>query len=308
MLVVTYHLDDAERTRARRLVIRAPSITVGRDSGCTVAVGDDAEVAAVHLQITVQPAGYLVTPLAPALVNGAPLAGATTCMPNDTIQIGRTIVKLRPDPVVTIGTPPDPGIPTFNPVSPMAYHGPPANPPFPVMPTNPPLLAEPPLPPEVVNPPRIWRKELSRDPDEQRFLTALRVKPADPDQRMVYADWLEQRGRLVHAQVVRGDESADRDDVVAESDPQWRAVASCRPIADCTDAKCPRQWHALVAVAHDERVRRCTVCSRRIRYCLHVLDPRGAETRGEGFVLDSSLTTYPGRDTLDTLDEPPPRR
>jgi uncharacterized protein (TIGR02996 family) len=155
-------------------------------------------------------------------------------------------------------------------------------------------------------PPKVRRAVLSPDPLEHDLLAALRDQPADVAARMVYADWLEERGRLAQANLVRGVERRedvpsvlsdlvrfadgfDRgDDAVAvlrESDADWRAIA-CRERTDCTRSTCPRRWDLFVPIADSERERRCFTCTATVRYCTTGDEVRDCTARGERAVLD----------------------
>src|SRR5262249_47751990 len=157
------------------------------------------------------------------------------CKPDDAIAFGgRTFLQLRRAPLVTVQDVDD-STPTLErePVTP------PPGPP--VMPVNPPFLGyqipqpydprRPPVQPRFthVRPPKVFRALLSPDPAEHALLATLRAKPDDVGSRMVYADWLEDRGSIVHAQITRGVE-LDRAVVLQGSTAEWRAVASCAPV------------------------------------------------------------------------------
>jgi uncharacterized protein (TIGR02996 family) len=75
--------------------------------------------------------------------------------------------------------------------------------------------------------------------EEQSFLAALRDNPADDTTRLVYADWLDERGRAEHADylrqlaglvVVANLATCLRQlrDAGAEFDPDWRAAVASR--------------------------------------------------------------------------------
>lgn len=142
--------------------------------------------------------------------------------------------------------------------------------------------SEPPPPP----PPRVYRDTLAADPADAQFLAELRRHPTDGATRMVYADLLEQRGMLAMANFVRGtDTDDDPNDLLEQSDLAWRAITSTDAI-QCTTADCPRTWDRLPPSPDDERCRRCTVCSKAVRYCGTIRDERVCTERGELAVID----------------------
>ena len=104
MLVSIYHLADTERTRARREPVSKPQMLIGSDAKCDIRIVDDLEVKPRHATIAVRAlAGQLVaevvlTPLTgTVLVNGKVVSNETTTKLGDTIQLGNTILKFRPD-------------------------------------------------------------------------------------------------------------------------------------------------------------------------------------------------------------------
>lgn len=260
MLVATYHLSDTERVRARRQWFDIPQITVGAASDCHVVV-DDPEVAPHHLRITNR-AGRIVVE---NLVEGSHVVveeGAA-------VQIGGTIVKVRLHAQPVVSAPP----PTANPPPPRLAFNPPAPPP-------------PPPPPVRARPRKL---ALSNDPEEERLLLALRANPADGSTRMVYADWLEQNGFGAKASLVRLREHLDTFLHKNATDLDWRAVAARTPIDHCVHRTCPASWDALAPTAASDFVRKCTTCSRDVRYCTDRNDVRASAHAGAPVVFDAEL-------------------
>jgi uncharacterized protein (TIGR02996 family) len=114
--------------------------------------------------------------------------------------------------------------------------------------------------------PTPWRAVLSDDPAEHGFLVPLRARPGDEGVRMVYADWLEQRGEVDGAQFVRHEGLVTQ----AVGDPSWRSIVSRGNIARCHQEgeACPKRWDKLEARADDERGRTCATCHEVVRYCV----------------------------------------
>ena len=141
-----------------------------------------------------------------------------------------------------------------------------------------PVLA--PMPPVGV-----WRDVLSSDTTEHALLATLRARPGDELTRMVYGDWLEQRGQLANAEFVRA-HGIDDATVLATTDASWRAITSHARIDRCIGNDCPRLWSALEPADGDELARRCSHCQKTARYCTTPGEARRAELRGELIVLD----------------------
>lgn len=129
-----------------------------------------------------------------------------------------------------------------------------------------------------VPPPVPWRVTLSNDPTEQDFLATLRANPADEGVRLVYADWLEQRGRTLEASFVRhlGD-LPPRDPASQAGDVDWRRITSRGALEMCGRTECPNRWDLLAANKLDEHTRECRgPCQRPVRYCATSADATAA--------------------------------
>jgi uncharacterized protein (TIGR02996 family) len=135
-------------------------------------------------------------------------------------------------------------------------------------------------------PAAVWRTTLSADADEQQFLVTLRSRPSDEEVRMVYADWLEERGRSADASFVRGVEKyPETQTLVSTSALDWRAI-TCRERAECSEHDCPRNWDAFAPSSTDERLRQCNPCHKTVRYCADRAEQRACAARGERTVVD----------------------
>lgn len=157
-------------------------------------------------------------------------------------------------------------------------------------------------------PPTPWRDTLSDDPEEHELLAPLRANPADEAARMVYADWLEQRGEVGRAWFVRleGDVTVPRPEL---GDPAWRAITSRGQISRCHLEPCPKRWDMLEARADDERTRFCTTCEWPVKYCV---DAEAAHRVGANdrcpIAIDASLDGREGRLAFDRGLALPPKR
>jgi uncharacterized protein (TIGR02996 family) len=135
-----------------------------------------------------------------------------------------------------------------------------------------------------------WTTELANDRDEQRMLSELRANPGDALLRMVYGDWLEDRGELARAAFVRGTEMlSDQHAVVETTSLAWRAVTSHERVA-CDGLRCARRWDALEPIADDELARRCPICGKTARYLDDLGKMGSCQVLGEIPVLDVACT------------------
>ena len=130
-----------------------------------------------------------------------------------------------------------------------------------------------PPPREPLAPPRADEKSEAQLIEEVR----------DDATRMVYADWLEQRGELVKASYVRG-APVDRDALAAATDLAWRAVTSNAPVPahECETLR----WPELRTLSGDALVRECPYCTQAVRYCANSGEQRISAARDELAILD----------------------
>jgi uncharacterized protein (TIGR02996 family) len=283
VLVSTYHLSDTERSNAWRQWIDERPVLIGRAQTCHVVV-DDPEVADEHVRLSTEGVEIVVENLAaPITVGVATIATGATARTNEgaPIRIGDTIVRIRMQrsPVVTTRG----GEPQFLPL--------PANPPRPVVPQlpfNPPRPAEPALRPPPPRP-RPRNELLSPDATEQQLLVALRAAPADASTRMVYADWLEERGLKAKTELVRHREHLDTFMHRNASTVDWRAVAVRTPIDHCAAKKCPQFWDALAPNAATDYARACAACKKQVAYCADLRDVFAAAWNDMPVVFDAAV-------------------
>jgi uncharacterized protein (TIGR02996 family) len=178
--------------------------------------------------------------------------------------------------------------------------------------------------------------------DEAAFLAAIRAAPADDLSRLVYADWLAERGRaeggflraecelaaLAPADPRRDGLRARLREAGAGLDPGWLAAISRAPVEGCGVEfrfRCPKRWEQLRSTAEDG-VRFCGPCRRKVFFCPSVeiapthaalgecvaVDPRLARTPGDlessVWELDAFVTGMPLADEEpDPKSEEPPR-
>jgi uncharacterized protein (TIGR02996 family) len=118
---------------------------------------------------------------------------------------------------------------------------------------------------------------------ELRFVQLIEQQPQIDDERIVYADWLEETGQLERAEFLRIQiqlrtlsETDLRTHVLGERmhelartiDSQWRVVVARPAIENCGvrfELRCPKRWDRLVAT-DDPTVRNCEGCHRQVHY------------------------------------------
>lgn len=156
--------------------------------------------------------------------------------------------------------------------------------------------------------------------EEAGFLSAIRQAPTDETARLVYADWLDERGgsasaaksaflRLEIQLAYAPDDSPDRLDgperlrrLASTLDRLWLELLARVPLEGCSRrliVPCPGRWELLV-VTGTPTVRFCDVCERTVRYC-DTPDAANSIPRAGGCVAISPAAVR--RDG----DIPPPR-
>jgi uncharacterized protein (TIGR02996 family) len=150
-----------------------------------------------------------------------------------------------------------------------------------------------------------------RDEIEASFLERVQVQPQDDDARLVYADWLEERGDFAHADFLRlelrlkqarADDSAlpqvTKDFHALANDIaslRWRVLVA-RPIIERCDVKlevtCPKSWDALVPTDR-ETVRHCNACAKEVVFCSSIQAAREVARRGGCVAIDPALARSP---------------
>jgi len=155
---------------------------------------------------------------------------------------------------------------------------------------------------------------VARDPREHRLLAEIAAR--DDAARVVYADWLEERGELDRAELLRVQQEIVE---CAPDDPRLEALASrlralawpldapwrrrvARPVIErCAVAfelECPKEWGQLEPTERD-LVRYCGSCKKTVHYAATVAEARRHAERGNCVAIDVSGTRW-GRD----LDPP----
>lgn len=134
------------------------------------------------------------------------------------------------------------------------------------------------------------------------------VGSTDDDERLVYADALEDRGLLAEAELVRATIAPPEQHRMAElalrTAPAFRRRLFGLPIEACKppeDTACPGRWRDLPGTSDDERT--CPACSRRVVFCADLGSARQHALAGRAVVLDPAVRRWP-----DDLREPARKR
>jgi uncharacterized protein (TIGR02996 family) len=156
--------------------------------------------------------------------------------------------------------------------------------------------------------------------DEDGFLAAIRLAPADDVLRLVFADWLDEQDEpscKPKADFIRLElrmvESSERSlhhvhrldrlhQLAKQLDLHWLAVVSHAKIEVCRvpfPSECPMQW-AKLAPTSDARVRRCEHCKNQVHYCDTLQEAQAHVANGTRVALTLALDRE-----MDDLFPPP---
>jgi hypothetical protein len=112
--------------------------------------------------------------------------------------------------------------------------------------------------------------------------------------RLVYADWLEEKGdaraAFLRAQVGSGPLPQ------LELDPDWVAQVDRTPIENCPGVQfayaCPKKWEDLAP--RSERVRFCGACQQEVHHCTSVAEAQSHAWQGHCVAVGSFVPRAPG--------------
>ncbi len=160
--------------------------------------------------------------------------------------------------------------------------------------------------------------------DEAAFLAGIRAEPKDDLRRLVYADWLDERGddeSRLKAEYLRlevhisglADDHPERDgliltlrDVAMPLPVGWKTEVAKVPIENCGVRwrfQCPKKWDQLEET-YSPSVRFCSACRKDVHFCRSVEEARErAETGGHCVVIDLGVRRRHG--DMDMLRSPP---
>jgi uncharacterized protein (TIGR02996 family) len=153
--------------------------------------------------------------------------------------------------------------------------------------------------------------------EENALLRAIIANPGDEGPRLVYADWLEERGDprsellRLEAALSRIPPTDERSQTMtarvwelrAACDPDWLTVLARSEVELCDfefQYQCPKQWDRL-RLTPDRAVRFCETCRQQVFYCATVRQARGHARQGHCVALDAQVVRTPG-----DLDVSPP--
>ena len=165
--------------------------------------------------------------------------------------------------------------------------------------------------------------------DEDAFLRAILDNPADDAPRLVYADWLDERGdpesaaraRFLRTTAAHARARA-RDRKVLEQrlngmalglDADWLKIVSQVPVENCSlfEFQCPKWWENLTAT-DDPAVRYCDGCEKTVHYSKTIEEAQDHAWSGRCVAVSSAANGRRGSRTRSRLDGhhhgPPIRR
>jgi uncharacterized protein (TIGR02996 family) len=116
------------------------------------------------------------------------------------------------------------------------------------------------------------------------------IVTGDAASRIVYADWLEERGETSRAEIVRrlaDGESPDGELLVelARTNVRWRARVLEPAIEGCTRADCPKHWGLLERNVRAD-MRRCATCTKLVLYAVDNGQAKEHQSDGGKVVFD----------------------
>jgi uncharacterized protein (TIGR02996 family) len=137
--------------------------------------------------------------------------------------------------------------------------------------------------------------------DEAAFLNAILANPEDDAPRLVYADWLDERGdpaseakaaflRALAVLARPGGQGRHWRRVCQSArnlDNDWLAVVGKMPIEACPKTRCPGRWERLRATLV-RRERACDQCRKTVYYCPTLIE--GQDRAWEGRPVVVSIT------------------
>jgi uncharacterized protein (TIGR02996 family) len=170
-----------------------------------------------------------------------------------------------------------------------------------------------------------------RNDVEKAFLSAIQERPGDDDARLVYADWLEERGDFAHAELLRLElQIRHKDDPSHASHAShdvknaknvkkmtnrrfvdltarfqtaaedvaslaWRTLVA-RPLIERCDVKmeleCPKRWENLSPTAQAD-VRHCSACKKNVILCTDTAQARTIAARGGCVAIELGVPRFP---------------
>ena len=139
-------------------------------------------------------------------------------------------------------------------------------------------------------------------PEEKPFLDEIRADPHDDAARLIYADWLEERGdpRAEYLRLeVEYRDAKQRNlpsrrirrrlqHISKSIDRGWLAMLAVAPIENCVHNRCPREWGVLKGTDHCG-IRQCRACGNEVYFCDKIELARQLVTAGMQVAVDPAL-------------------
>jgi uncharacterized protein (TIGR02996 family) len=160
---------------------------------------------------------------------------------------------------------------------------------------------------EEEGPTTLWFPAPALDPVEERLIAAIAAR--DQASRVVYADWLEERGEVARAEFLRIQdrligvspddpafvEGRERLEVLAQDlDVEWRMAVGRPAIEGCLafQVECPREWGSL-APTNRGTVRFCDTCAQQVFYCASIEEAQAHARLGDCVAVDAAVRRGP---------------
>ncbi len=159
-----------------------------------------------------------------------------------------------------------------------------------------------------------WAPAPLLDPVEERLLASIAAR--DHASRVVYADWLEERGELARAEFLRiqdqligssPDDPGFRagrerlEELARGLDLDWRFAVGRPAIEGCLsfELACPKEWGSLAPTGR-ANLRFCETCEQAVYYCEEIEQARAYARGGNCVAVDIAVPRLP-----DDLDATP---
>jgi uncharacterized protein (TIGR02996 family) len=153
-------------------------------------------------------------------------------------------------------------------------------------------------------------------PEEDALVRAILENPNDDSLRLVYADWLEERGDgrgeflRVEAQLATNShpKRSERQKLRARLDElrppiskEWLALLDRTTVEGCFQFRqsCPKRWERL-KTTEDELIRFCESCQKKVFFCATINDAQRHANYGHCVAIDSRV----GRKSNDVRFDP----
>lgn len=131
--------------------------------------------------------------------------------------------------------------------------------------------------------------------EEEDLISKIERSPEDADARLVYADWLEDRGDRRSALLRAKPGSLPVIETGLSVAPEWLARVDQAAIERCDypdRSACPGRWEALPP-GQSPRKRQCGVCHREVTHCASIVEARPIADGGRPVCVGSIVPRHP---------------